>query len=374
MKFKHHLLATLLMTLATMSSAQEISQLACEDFKPSPEALTRFPDLKGACEAIIERNGELYAKFTAIVRRASNRSVTLHLPATDHTFRITPDASARVSIGGRQTRVRDLTRGQEIHIYLATSEFGKPDIEEVVLFSDTNVLIAVQMEPVPMLPRTASLLPTLGLAGLALLLFAALMRRQRLSHYRQTLSGLFLATVCLVAPTPDAMADSHVAVKPGRLITSMIRTAAIVEAVDHETRKLKLIDASGRRFTTSVGEEVTNFDEIEPRDRIVMEYMDSIAIVVMPAGAPEADQGMMAEAAGEGQKPALRVAESYMVKATVLELNLTERRATLHYEDGSVDSIKVADDVPLELVEVGDEVRFRVTHAIAVSVRKVGDM
>lgn len=61
-----------------------------------------------------------------------------------------------------------------------------------------------------------------------------------------------------------------------------------------------------------------------------------------------------------------------MVKAAVLELNLTQRQATLQYEDGRVETINVASDVPMELVEVGDEVRIRVTHALAVSVRKVG--
>ena len=103
-----------------------------------------------------------------------------------------------------------------------------------------------------------------------------------------------------------------------------------------------------------------------------MEYLDSVAIIVTPHGAPEAGQGIVAEVAGEGEKPSIAVAETFMVKAEVLKLNLTERRATLQYEDGSVDTIKVASDVPLELVKVGDEVRFRVTHAVAVSVRKVG--
>ena len=71
MKLIQLLIAALLLTHVPVSSAQELSELACEDFKPSPEAQARFPDLKGACEAIVERDGELYAKFTAIVRRAS---------------------------------------------------------------------------------------------------------------------------------------------------------------------------------------------------------------------------------------------------------------------------------------------------------------
>lgn len=373
MKMTSTLLAVAWLLMAGTATAQELSELACDDFKPSPAAIERFPDLVGACEAIVEREGELYARFTAKIRRATNRSVTLHLPATDHTFRVTPDASARVLLGGRKTRVRDLQRGQEIHIYLATSEFGKPDIEEVVLLSDTHFLIAVATESVPVLPSTASPLPLLGLAGLSLLGFACLLRLYRVRR-AGPLAGLVLLVLLVDGGIPEAAAETQVAVKPARMTTSLVRTAAIVEAVDRETRSLKLIDATGRRFSTTVGDEVTNFDQIDPRDRIVMEYLDSLAVMVVPAGSPELGQGMAVEVAGEGQKPALSTAATVMVKARVVELNLSERRATLQYEDGSVDTISVADDVPLELVEVGDEVRFRMTRAIAVSVREIGDM
>ncbi len=59
-----------------------------------------------------------------------------------------------------------------------------------------------------------------------------------------------------------------------------------------------------------------------------------------------------------------------MVKATIDSLNMTDRITTLKLEDGGWRTIKVAEDVPLELVSVGDEVRLRVTQAVAISVRK----
>ncbi len=59
-----------------------------------------------------------------------------------------------------------------------------------------------------------------------------------------------------------------------------------------------------------------------------------------------------------------------MVKATIDSLNMTDRIATLKLEDDGSRTIKVAEDVPLELVSVGDEVRLRITQAVAISVRK----
>ena len=59
-----------------------------------------------------------------------------------------------------------------------------------------------------------------------------------------------------------------------------------------------------------------------------------------------------------------------MVQATIDSLNMTDRIATLKLEDGGSRTIKVAADVPLELVGLGDEVRLRITQAAAISVRQ----
>ena len=155
--------------------------LTCSDFNPTPEALERFKDLKGACEAVVERNGELYGRFKAVVRRASGRSVTLYLPATDHTFRVQPDSEMRVLMGGKKVRPRDLQRGDEIRIYLSTTAFSTPDIEEITLVTETEAVVTHPVVPEPALPTTASPWPNLALISLGLLAFGYALRRFRLS-------------------------------------------------------------------------------------------------------------------------------------------------------------------------------------------------
>jgi len=295
--------------LAASASAQEMTALSCDDFKPTPAALERFANLKGACEGIVDRDGALYAKFTAMVRRAVSNNLTLYLPATEHTFQVKADPSHRVLLGGKKTRVRDLVRGQEIQIYLSVSQFAKPDIEEVAFVTDEDIIVDIEIETEKMQ-------------------------------------------------------------KPGRVITATVQSAVIVEAVNKETRELKLIDAGGKRYTIVADKMVANFDQIEPRDRIVVEYLESVAILVVPAGAPELGDAAAVELAPLGSKPGISGVETVLVKATVESLNLTDRIATLRYEDGSMRTVKVADDVPLDLVNVGDEVRFRITKAIAVSIRE----
>ncbi len=155
------------------------TEMACEDFTPTTEAQRRFAELEGACEAIVERGGVLYAKTTAIVRRVTSASVRLYLPATDHTFTIRPGGDVYVLAAGRKVRPRELSRGQEIRIYISVDKFADPVIDEIALVTETDEVVLHVAEPIPALPTTASVLPALGLAGGLLLLCAGLIRRVR---------------------------------------------------------------------------------------------------------------------------------------------------------------------------------------------------
>jgi len=298
---------------AAGASAQEMTALSCKDFRPTNEVIERFPNLVGACEGIVERDGELYGLFRAVVRRVSGNNVTLHLPATGKTFTTRPDSSMRVLVDDKKTRARDLRSGQEIRIYLSVDEFSKPDIEEVAFVTEEDFVVDVAVEGV---------------------------------------------------------ADSKTVQVPGRVITSTVRSMAIVEAINKETRELKLIDANGKRSTVVASDLVANFDEIEPRDRIVMEYLESVAIFAVPAGAPELGDAATVEVAPLGDKPGIKAAETVMVKATIESLNVTDRIAVLRGENGQLQTVKISDDVPLDMIKVGDEVRMRITKALAVNVRK----
>ena len=76
---KIFLLIIATMLIGTTTGAQEMTALSCNDFRPTPEALERFPNLAGACEGIVERDGELFGLFRAVVLRTTNTSVTLRL-------------------------------------------------------------------------------------------------------------------------------------------------------------------------------------------------------------------------------------------------------------------------------------------------------
>ena len=290
------------------ASGQEMTQLSCKDFIPTDEARERFPDLAGACEGIVERDGELFGLFRAEVRRVHGGRVTLHLPATDHTFTVKPDPSLRVLIDGRKVRPRDLRPKDEIHVYLSASEFAKPDVEEIAFVTESDFVVDVPVDEI--------------------------------------------STVSL----------------PGRVVTSTARREAIVESVNKETREIKVVDANGKIHTFVAGDMVANFDQIEPRDRIVTEYLESIAVFVAPAGTPALGDMGLVEVAPLGEKPGVGIADTFMVAATIDAIDMAEGLVTLRGEDGFQTVIKVADDVDLAEFKAGDEVRMRVTQAVAISV------
>lgn len=176
-----------MLPLTTRAAESTETALSCNDFRPTPQALARFPDLEGACDAVVERNGELYGRFTAIVRRTTNRSTTLYLPATDHTFTIEPQPDARVIVDGKKVRPRNLTRGQEIRVYLAVNAFSTPDIQEIALVTEADIIISHPVSPAAALPTTASPWPTFGLFSITLVGIGLLLRLARLNEQRERL-------------------------------------------------------------------------------------------------------------------------------------------------------------------------------------------
>jgi len=137
------------------------TDMTCEQLKDryeaTVEAQARFADLKGSCEGVYEIDGALYVRSQAVIRRVSGRRVTLYLPATDHTFDVTPDPNGTVWVGGRKMRVRDMGRGDEIGIYLSVDKLATAKVDTIAFGTEdeaTEEIVEVTIEPVAALPTT----------------------------------------------------------------------------------------------------------------------------------------------------------------------------------------------------------------------------
>jgi len=137
------------------------SEITCAEvgdkYEPTAEAQERFADLSGSCEGVYEVDGHLYVRSQAIIRQIRGNKVRLYLPATDHTFEITAQSDGRVWVGPRKMRVRDLSRGDKIGIYLSVDKFAQERVDEIALVTADEVeeeIITVEVEEVVALPTT----------------------------------------------------------------------------------------------------------------------------------------------------------------------------------------------------------------------------
>ncbi len=174
--------------LLSVGAQAQDAAMSCEDlaenYRVSSAAnnLTDSPDLFGACEEVVMRDGSPFIKVRAVVRRTGRDSVRLYVPATDRTVEVTPEQDLRVMLDGRKVRPSRLERGQEIRIYLSVAEFTRPrpePVQQVAMVTEAEEIREVQATPVAALPTTASVWPGVGLLGGLLLLGGALLRRLR---------------------------------------------------------------------------------------------------------------------------------------------------------------------------------------------------
>jgi hypothetical protein len=117
----------------------------------------RFADLEGACEGVYTIDGALYVRAEAVIRSKRGGKVTLYVPATDHTFDVTPDPQGRVWVGGRKMRVRDLGRGDELGIYLSVDKLASERVDTVAFATadeSEEEIVVHDVEEVAALPTT----------------------------------------------------------------------------------------------------------------------------------------------------------------------------------------------------------------------------
>ncbi len=123
-----------------MSCDEIITQLHRE---ATEEAKARYADLEGSCMGVVDRDGKLFMHTKMVVRRVRGNTVTIYLPATDRTFDIDTAFNQRVRIGANRVRVQDLSRGQQLNIYVPVDEFTQPIIDEVAFETDVEEEIII---------------------------------------------------------------------------------------------------------------------------------------------------------------------------------------------------------------------------------------
>ncbi|MBS0189822.1 MAG: hypothetical protein U0573_13430 [Phycisphaerales bacterium] len=146
---------------------------------------------------------------------------------------------------------------------------------------------------------------------------------------------------------------------------------ATVQSINYQTREVTLLWQDGQLVTYKCGPEVRNFDQIHQGDQVNASVAEAVALWVGPASqAPTAEAGTAMLRAKKGEKPGVVLVNTFYISAKVLKVDSVARSVTLQGPAGNVRVLKVAPDVNLANVTVGNDVSVRATEAVALWVEK----
>lgn len=150
----------------------------------------------------------------------------------------------------------------------------------------------------------------------------------------------------------------------------LVTTRATVESVNLDTRSVELRREDGELVTIDAGAEVRNLKQVKVGDLVEVDYYELMATVLEPSptGVRERVESVERERAELGEKSAGTVTRTVEIVATVTAIDRKERLATLLGPERAM-TVLVDEDVDLDSVTVGDDVRAIYKESIAIRVR-----
>jgi hypothetical protein len=152
---------------------------------------------------------------------------------------------------------------------------------------------------------------------------------------------------------------------------NLAKVTGVVEAVNASNR-IVTIRTIGRDevIVMNVSEEARNLDQVEKGDRVVVEFLEALAVDLKKGGGLEPEAGVataMARAA-PGEKPGAGMADTVTVVATIVGIDPDEPSVLLQGPEGNVVEVLVRHPEKLNEVDVGDQVVITYSQAMAISV------
>ena len=161
-----------------------------------------------------------------------------------------------------------------------------------------------------------------------------------------------------------------------RIVGAALTTATgKVTAVDQASRTITLQGENGNTVEIMAGPNVRNFQQIKPGDTLTLDYYESVAVAVRPAGsgAPEVVTETSSARSPKGGMPAGAAGRQTTITAEIWHINKSANLVTLKGPQGGMRTIQVQDpalQARLQQLKEGDLVDFTITQAVAAAVRK----
>ena len=157
----------------------------------------------------------------------------------------------------------------------------------------------------------------------------------------------------------------------GGTVVDTYQITANVTEVDQAKRTYTLVTPDGRKAKYKAGPEVINFDQVRVGDQVKATVTEQLVVRVAEKGeAPSDGETSLVAIDPKGGKPGVLMADTTELTARVKSVDLNKHKATLEFPDGSSRTVSVRPDVKLSSADVGREIEFRTTEAVALRVEK----
>jgi len=186
--------------------------------------------------------------------------------------------------------------------------------------------------------------------------------------------SIAISAVLALVASPLALADQQTKKsedRPGAVVTEVKVVTATVTAINQKTREVTLTGEEGKSLTFVAGPEVKNLAQVKKGDKVTIETVESVAVVVTPKGvaAPSAGGMTKIKAAKPGEKPGVVAVRTVQATATVTAIDYKARTVTLKAVDGTETTLKVGPQAKrFNEVKKGDQVTVNMTQATAIKV------
>ncbi len=161
---------------------------------------------------------------------------------------------------------------------------------------------------------------------------------------------------------------AHAQVKDSAVAVKETEAVVTVTKVDKKARTVTFRGPNGNLGTLTVPPESQNLDQVKPGQQYRMKYVEAVAVQITKGGAPSATASEQVKLAPKGAKPGGMVVRTLQMAGVVEAIDFTDRYIAVRGPKKVV-SLKVADDVALDQLAIGD--RISVTHTAGLAVEMV---
>jgi hypothetical protein len=187
-----------------------------------------------------------------------------------------------------------------------------------------------------------------GIAGVGVLAFA-----------------LASSTARAADPAPSGSMGETDQALPRKSKTELVHMTATVEKIDKSGHKLTLKGPEGERKEIKVPSDVKGFDKLKVGDKIDVDFMESLAVSMLPAGAKPSVTERAATAPGAAGR-------ELSIAAEIVSVDADAHKVTLKGPRGKQMTVSVQDpelQARLPNLKPGQVVQLQYTEAVATAIQ-----